>query len=130
MEEKHDEDVKHSHDHNHNPFSDLDEETQLKVQELQILDQSFQQLLMQKNAYSMEENEVDLVLSEVSKTDSEVMRIIGGQVIIKTTKDEVLNDMNRKKKLIQTRLVDLEKQEKEMTERVEELREEIMKKIN
>lgn len=130
MEEEHNGNEKHSHNHDEDPFSDLDEETQLKIQELQIMDQSFRQLLMQKNAYSMEQNEVDLVLSEVSKTEGEIMRIVGGQVIIKTTKDEILNDMDRKKKLIETRLVDLEKQEEEMTKRVEELREEIIKKMN
>ena len=35
-----------------NPLANLDEETQRKIQELQMLEQNFQQLLMQKNAFS------------------------------------------------------------------------------
>jgi prefoldin beta subunit len=116
--------------HNHsNPFENLDEETQAKIQELQMLDQTFQQLLMQKNAFSSENNEVDLIIDEVSKTEGEVMRIVGGQVAIKTTKEKILEDMHHKKELISTRLESIDKQEEEMNEKIESLRDEIMKKI-
>jgi prefoldin beta subunit len=116
--------------HNHsNPFANLDEETQRQIQELQMMEQSFQQLLMQKNAFSMEDNETDLIIKEVEKTKGEVSRLVGGQVIIKTTKEEVLEDMKRKKKLIETRMKSLDEQEKEFSERMESLRDEIMKKI-
>lgn len=116
------------HDHE-NPFANLDKETQEKIQELQMLDQNFQQLLMQKNAYSAENNETDLVIDEVSKTEGEVMKIVGGQVVIKSSKEKVLEDMNHKKELIETRLKSIDKQEEEMNKRIEELRDEIMKKI-
>lgn len=94
-----------------------------------MLDQNFQQLLMQKNAYSAENNETDLVIDEVSKTEGEVMKIVGGQVVIKSSKEKVLEDMNHKKELIETRLKSIDKQEEEMNKRIEELRDEIMKKI-
>ncbi|MFA4960834.1 MAG: prefoldin subunit [Candidatus Pacearchaeota archaeon] len=120
----------HNHEHNHeNPFANLDEETQAKIGELQMLEQQFQQLLMQKNAFSMESNETILIVREVEKADGEVMRIIGNQVAIKSTKEKILEDMKRKKELIDARLKTIDEQEKEMSEKIESLREEIMKKI-
>ena len=116
--------------HNHaNPLANLDEETQQKIQELQMMEQTFQQLLMQKNAFSMESNETDLIIKEVEKTEGEVSRIIGNQVLIKTTKEAILEDMEKKKKLIETRMKAIDGQEKEFSEKMESIREEVMKKI-
>ena len=112
-----------------NPLANLDEETQRKIQELQMIEQNFQQLLMQKNAFSMEANETDFIITEVKKTEGEVSRIIGNQVVIKSTKEEILEDMKKKKELIGTRMESMEKQEKEFSDKIESIREEVMKKI-
>jgi prefoldin beta subunit len=112
-----------------NPLANLDEETQAKIQQLQMMEQSFQQLLMQKNAFSMEANETDHIITEVEKTDGEVSRIIGNQVVIKSTKEAVIEDMKKKKDLIATRMKTIEEQEKEFSEKIEAIREEVMKKI-
>ena len=116
------------HDHS-KPFANLDQETQEQIQQLQMMEQSFQQLLMQKNAFSMESNETDLIIKEVTKTTGEVSRIVGGQVVIKTTKEEVLEEMERKKKVIETRMKSIEEQEKDFSKKIEDIREEVMKKI-
>ena len=115
--------------HNPNPLANLDEETQQKIQELQMMEQSFQQLLMQKNAFSMEANETDLIIKEVEKTEGEISRIIGNQVVIKSTKEAILEDMKNKKKLIDTRMKTIDEQEQEFSKRMESIREEVMKKI-
>ena len=112
-----------------NPLADLDEETQKKIRELQMMEQSFQQLLMQKNTFSMEANETDFIIKEVEKTESEISRVIGNQVIIKTTKEAVLKDMKKKKELIAMRMKTVNEQEKEFSEKIESIREEVMKKI-
>ena len=112
-----------------NPLANLDEETQKKIQELQMMEQSFQQLLMQKNAFSMEANETDFIITEVEKTEGEVSRIIGNQVVIKSTKEIIIADMKKKKELIGTRMKTIEAQEKEFSEKIEATREEVMKKI-
>jgi len=119
----------HHHDHGQNPFANLDEETQGMIQELQFLEQNFQQLLMQKNSFSLETNETDLILKAVEKTTGEVMRIIGGQVAIKSTKEEILEEMTKKKELLKKRMETIDAQEKEFSERIETIREEVMKKI-
>ncbi|MBU2576812.1 MAG: prefoldin subunit [Nanoarchaeota archaeon] len=112
-----------------NPLANLDEDTQRKIQELQMLEQSFQQLLMQKNAFSMEANETDYIIAEVGKTEGEVSRIIGNQVMIKSTKEAVLEDMKKKKKLIDTRMKSIDEQEKIFSEKIESIRDEVMKAI-
>ena len=112
-----------------NPLANLDQETQQKIQELQMMEQGFQQLLMQKNAFSMEANETDFIIKEVEKTEGEVSRIIGNQVVIKSTKEEIIADMKKKKELIDTRMKTIDEQEKEFSEKIEAVREEVMKKI-
>ncbi|MFH1521894.1 MAG: prefoldin subunit [archaeon] len=112
-----------------NPLENLDEETQRQIQELQMMEQTFQQLLMQKNAFSMESNETDLIIREVEKTEGEVSRIVGGQVIIKATKETILEDMKKKKELIDVRMKTINEQEQEFSKKIESIREEIMKKI-
>ncbi|MFH1238010.1 MAG: prefoldin subunit [archaeon] len=112
-----------------NPLANLDEETQRKIQELQMIEQSFQQLLMQKNAFSMESNETDYIIAEVEKNEGEISRIIGNQVIIKSTKEEVLKDMKKKKELIVLRMKSIDKQEKQFSEKIDSIREEVIKKI-
>lgn len=112
-----------------NPLASLDEDTQKKIQELQMMEQQFQQFLMQKNAFSMELNETDYIIKEVEKTKGEISRIIGNQVVIKTTREEILEDMKNKKRLIETRMKSLNEQEKDFSKGIEEIREEVMKKI-
>ena len=112
-----------------NPLANLDEETQQKIQQLQMMEQAFQQLLMQKNAFSMESNETDFIIKEVEKTEGEISRIIGNQVVIKTTKEAILEDMKKKKEIIATRMKTIDEQEKEFSEKIESIREEVMKKI-
>jgi prefoldin beta subunit len=113
-----------------NPFGNLDAETQQKIQELQMLEQAFQQLAMQKNTFNMEASETEHVINEVENSEGELMRIVSGQVAIKSTKEKVLEEMNRKKELIDTRMKQMEAQEKEFSEKIEKIREDVMKKIN
>ena len=112
-----------------NPLANLDEETQRKIQELQSMEENFQQLLMQKNAFLMESNETDFIIKEVEKTEGEVSRVIGNQVIIKTTKEKIIEDMKKKKELIEVRMKAIDKQESKFSKDIESVREEIMKKI-
>lgn len=112
-----------------NPLANLDEETQRQIQQLQMMEQTFQQLLMQKNAFVMEANETNFIISEVEKTEGEFSRILGNQVIIKSTKEAILEDMKKKKELIDLRMKTIDQQEKEFSEKIESIREEIMKKI-
>ena len=128
MAEEHVHDESCNHDVG-NPLGNLSPEIQAKIQELQMMEQTFQQLMQQKNAFSMEANETDYIIKELANVEGEVSRIIGGQVIVKTTKAAIIEDMNNKKKLIDTRMESISKQEKEFSEKMEAVREEVMKSI-
>lgn len=119
----------HEHSHAGNPFANLDRETQQQIQELQMMEQQFQQFLMQKNQFSMELNETEYIIREVEKTNGEVSRIVGNHVVIKSTKEEVLKDMQKRKELLETRMKSIDEQEKEFSKQIETIREEVMKKI-
>jgi prefoldin beta subunit len=123
-------DESHEHQHSENPFENLDEDTQRKIQEMQIFEQNFQQLLMQKQTFNFELNETDYALEELKKAEGEVFKVVGNQIIVKSTKDNLEKELIHKKELIELRLKNIDKQEKEFSEKLNALREELIKKIS
>lgn len=127
------EDFDCGHDHSHetvsiNP-SDFDDETKAAIQEIQILEQNFEQLLHQKHLFNMEISETELAIKEINSSEGDIFKIVGGQVVIKTTKEKLSGDLNHKKELLELRMKNIDKQEKQFSDRIEELRQQIMKKI-
>jgi len=107
----------------------FDEKTRAAIQEIQILEQNFEQLMQQKHLFHMEISETELALKELSKADGDIFKLVGGQVMIKTTKEKLTEDLSHKKEILELRMKSIEKQEKDFIERMEELRKEIMKTI-
>lgn len=122
------EECNHNHKHPHS-LSDLDEDTQRQIQEIQIMEQNLQQLLMQKQAFNMELNETDFALEELKNSEGEVFKLVGGQVILKTTKEKLEKELLHKKELIELRLKNIEKQEEDFSKHVNSLRDDIIKKF-
>ncbi len=112
-----------------NPFANLDEETQRKIQEIQIFEQGFQQLLMQKKSFRYELDETDYAIKELEKSEGEVFKIVAGQVVIRSEKDKLISEMKHKKELMELRLKNIEKQEEEYSSKIEKIREEVMEKL-
>jgi prefoldin beta subunit len=106
----------------------LTKETQEKIQELQLLEQNLQNLLMQKQAFQMELNEVENAYSEVAKTKDEVYKITG-QVMLKANKEEVEKELKEKKDILNLRVKSIEKQENSFSEKLEKIREQVTKEI-
>jgi prefoldin beta subunit len=122
------------HDHSHespamNPQMNFDEETRAAIQEIQILEHNFEQLMQQKHMFNMEISETDLALKELDSSSGDVFKLVGSQVIIKTTKEKLSADLKHKKELLNLRMKSMDTQEKEFADRIEELRQQIMKKI-
>ena len=99
-------------------------EKENKIQEIQMIEQSFHNLLMQKQAFQMELSETQSALKEIEKED-EVFKIIG-QLMIKSDKKKVVDELSNKKKLLSLRLETIEKQEKNLSEKIENLQSEIL----
>ncbi|VVB79735.1 Prefoldin subunit beta [uncultured archaeon] len=101
------------------------ENKQQKLQELQFLEHSIQNLILQKQAFDMELSETKSALEELNSSSEEVYKIIG-QLMIKTDKKKILEELHNKEKLLSVRVSSLEKQEKSLSEKVESIREEIL----
>jgi prefoldin beta subunit len=108
----------------------FDSETRAQIQEIQMMEQNFEQLMQQKHLFNMEINETDLALKEVEKSEGDVFKLVGNQVIIKSSKDKLSADLKHKKDLLELRMKSIENQEKEFSEAMEELRLKIMAKIS
>jgi len=107
---------------------DIDKETQQKIQQLQVFEQNFQQILMQKQAFQMELTETENALSEIAKSKDDIYKMIG-QIMIKTEKKKIEDELKKKQELLSLRLKTFEKQETELTKQLEDLRKEVMAKI-
>lgn len=97
-----------------------------KIQEMQILEQNLQNMLMQKQAFDMEFSETKAALGEIEKAKDDVFKIIG-QLMIKSDKDKIIEELKNKEKIIKLRLDTISKQEKTFADKLTSLREEVMK---
>lgn len=98
-----------------------------RFQELQIIEQSIQNILLQKQAYQMELSETKAALEELNSSGEEVYKMIG-QLMLKTNKEKMKSEILSKEKLIELRISSLEKQEKNLSEQLQALRDEILSK--
>jgi len=98
-----------------------------KIQELQILEHSLQNLLMQKQAFQMELSETQSALEEIEKAGEDVFKI-SGQIMVKSDKKKMIDDLKNKEKLLSIRLNSFEKQEANLSEKAENLQKEILDK--
>lgn len=108
---------------------EIDEETGKKIQNLQLMEQNFQNLALQKQTFQLELNEVITALEEVSKTKEDVFRVLG-QVMIKSDKESLKKELKEKKEILEIRMKSIEKQELSMREDVERIRGEIVEKLH
>ncbi|MBW3018188.1 prefoldin subunit beta [Candidatus Woesearchaeota archaeon] len=101
-----------------------DAETQAKIQQLQILEPSVQNLNVQKQQFQMQLTEIESALEEIKGKDS-AYKIVGNVMISKKVKD-IEVDLNSKKELIEVRINSLEKQENKVKEKIGALQKEVM----
>jgi prefoldin beta subunit len=97
---------------------------QEKIQEMQILEQRLQNTILQKQAFEMEFAETISALEELEKSGDEVFKIIG-QLMIKSEKSKIKEELLNKQKILELRVKSFEKQEKILSEQLEKLQEEI-----
>ncbi|MBR9699473.1 prefoldin subunit beta [Candidatus Woesearchaeota archaeon] len=102
-------------------------EAEEKISQLQLYEQSLQNLLMQKQQFQGQLIEIESALKELEKS-SESYKIVGN-VMVKAKKDDVIKDLDEKKSALDMRLKSLEKQEESIKKKAESLRSEVMDKI-
>jgi len=99
--------------------------SQEKIQEMQMFEQGLHSILMQKQAFQMELSETRAALKEIESSGEEVFKIIG-QLMIKSTKEKIVEELKNKEKLLEIRLKTLEKQELSLSDQLEGVRDEIL----
>lgn len=101
------------------------EESNSKMQELQFLEQNLQNLMLQKQSFQMELSETTSAIKEIENAGEEVYKIIG-QLMIKSDKKRMQEELADKEKLLKLRSETLEKQEFALNEKLSSIREEVM----
>lgn len=94
------------------------QEQLIKLQQTQ---QNLQAIMAQKQQLELEQTETDKALEELKKASEEdTVYKHAGSILIKSSKTELISDLEEKKELAKTRMTVLEKQEQRLKESLKE----------
>ena len=99
-------------------------EVQEKINQLQMIEQSLQTYLAQKQNFQAQLKEVETALEELDKTKT-AYKITGG-IMVLTEKKDLIKDLKQKKELLALRLENIEKQESKIGKKAKDLQEEVL----
>ena len=105
----------------------MDKELQEKIAKLQALEQSMQQYVMKRQQFAQKLMEVSSALKEIENAP-EMYKIVGN-IMVKTDKETLSKELSERKEMADLRIKTLEKQESKVSEKVEELKTEVMKEL-
>lgn len=103
---------------------DLNEDSQLIIQELQVLEHNLNNILMQKQQFQLELGETSNALEEVTKTSEEIYKMVGS-IMVKADKKKVTEELTEKKKILELRNESLNKQENLLESKAKELQDKL-----
>lgn len=107
--------------------NNLSKETEQKIGQLQLYEQSLHTLLMQKQQFQLQLIEIESALREIEATDM-AYKIVGN-IMVLSKKDELKKDLESKKETNGIRIGSFEKQENQIREKMNKLQSEVLKKI-
>ena len=97
------------------------------IGQAQAYQQQMQAYMVQKEQLSLQLMEISKAMEDLEKTkEAEVYRI-SGTVLIKTRKADAVKDLKEKQELIKMRLAQIDKKEKGIKDKVDDLRERLTK---
>lgn len=106
---------------------EVSKETEQKIGQLQMYEQSMQSFLGQKQQFQVQLVEVDSALSELQNTNK-AYKIVGN-IMVEADRDELKSDLQSKKEMLELRIRTMEKQEAQVREKASRLQSEILTKI-
>lgn len=106
---------------------DVSKETEQKISQLQMFEQSLQSFLGQKQQFQIQLVEIESALNELNNTEK-AYKIVGN-IMVESGKDELKADLSSKKEMLELRLKTMDKQEAQIREKASKLQAEILKKI-
>ena len=101
--------------------------TQDGIARLQMLEQNMQTIVLQKQQFQAQLIEVESALKEL--TSSPVAYKIVGNIMVSADKNSLEKELTQKKELIDVRLKNLEKQEKQFKDKTKQVQEEVLKSL-
>jgi len=103
---------------------------QEQLQRLQQLQQTMQAVVTQRQQLELENSEIDRALSELEKLaeDAPVYKSIGS-ILVKSSKTQVITDLQERKTLYTTRVTILQRQQTRADERIKELQQSIQARL-
>jgi len=94
---------------------------QEQLMKMQQSQQNLQAMMQQKQQIEMEKIETDKSLEELKKaSDDDMVYKHAGSILIKSTKNELIDELEERKELTKTRSTVLEKQENRLKETLKE----------
>ncbi len=106
---------------------EVSKETEQKIGQLQMFEQSLQNFLGQKQQFQVQLVEIESALTELQNTDK-AYKIVGN-IMVESDKNELKADLQSKKEMLELRIRTMEKQESQVREKASKLQSEILKKI-
>jgi|SRR3989338_5539428 len=95
-----------------------------KIEKMQLIEQSMQGFLVQKQSFQMQLSETESALKEL-ETAGEVHKIVGN-IMVKAEKEEVKKELASKKDVLGLRIKTLEKQEGRLREQASAIQKEVL----
>ena len=106
-------------------MTDAPQEAEKKLGQLQMLEQSMQNMLMQKQQFQLQQVEIESALKELEKVN-EAYKIIGN-IMVLSKKEDLKDDLTSKKEIVELRIKNMEKQEDHLREKASKLQNEVLK---
>jgi len=99
-------------------------DVQEKIQQLQMYEYQIQQILNQKQQLNSKKIEANSVIEDLTKTD-EAYELVGN-ILLKKSSLDIKKALEEKNEMFDIRLKSLEKQEKDVKEKAEQLQKEVL----
>ncbi len=107
----------------------MSEKNNEEIQKFQQIQQQLQMILMQKQNVQAQKSEIENALNEIKKVGDDEAYEVVGNIMVKKSKKEMEDSLQKKKEMFDLRLKTIEKQQKSLSEKASELQEKISKNI-
>ncbi len=103
------------------------EQAQQILVQAQAFQQQIQSIVAQKETLKLQQIEIKKAIEEIGKSQDSNVYKASGPILIKSSKEDANKWLTEKDEFITTRLQTLERSEKKVKERIDELREKLSK---
>ena len=106
---------------------EVSKETEQKIGQLQMFEQSLQSFLGQKQQFQVQLVEIESALGELQNTEK-AYKIVGN-IMVEADRNELKSELQSRKEMLELRIKTMEKQESQVREKASKLQSEILKKM-